>query len=343
MPRSQKPSFHILEFIVFLACCVSLAACSNDSWNWPSSRIISSISDDDSPGRSPYETRYVIIIVIDGPRYSETWGDSTHQYIPYFANYIANTGIISTNFTNEGTTYTVAGHTAITTGIYQPINNLGLEIPLYPSIFQCWRKTKQSEATSTWIISSKAKLEVLSDCQQPDFFGKFRPSTDCGFNGGGRKSADRRDMETLIHAKRILQEHHPTLALIQFREPDYSGHLCIWEDYLEATMKVDARQYELWDMIQTDPVFAGQTTVFLTNDHGRHLDRVADGFCSHGDGCRGCRHINFFASGPDFYENVILDTPHDLVDIFATTAELLNLHMPTDTQGQVMWDLFKVD
>ena len=31
-----------------------------------------------------YKTENVIIIVVDGVRYSETWGDTTHQYIPYF-------------------------------------------------------------------------------------------------------------------------------------------------------------------------------------------------------------------------------------------------------------------
>ncbi|MDB4754850.1 hypothetical protein OAF80_00180, partial [bacterium] len=39
-----------------------------------------------------YKTQNVVIVVIDGPRYSETWGDSTHQYIPHLSNELSSTG-----------------------------------------------------------------------------------------------------------------------------------------------------------------------------------------------------------------------------------------------------------
>ena len=83
-----------------------------------------------------YKTENVIIIVVDGVRYSETWGDSTHQYIPYFSNEIANFGVVNTAFYHNGETNTTSGHTAITSGSYQEINNFGQEIPRHPSIFQ---------------------------------------------------------------------------------------------------------------------------------------------------------------------------------------------------------------
>ena len=83
-----------------------------------------------------YKTKNVIIVVVDGARYSETWGDSTHQYIPYFSNEIADFGVVNTEFYNNGVTRTVPGFTAITTGFYQEINNTGEELPRYPSIFQ---------------------------------------------------------------------------------------------------------------------------------------------------------------------------------------------------------------
>ena len=49
-----------------------------------------------------YETRNVIIIVMDGARYSETWGDPTHQFIPRMAHEMADQGIIYTHFRNNG-------------------------------------------------------------------------------------------------------------------------------------------------------------------------------------------------------------------------------------------------
>ena len=71
-----------------------------------------------------YKTKHVIVIVIDGVRYSESWGDTTHKYISYFSNEIADFGIVSTAFYNNGETNTNSGHTAITSGNYQEINNL---------------------------------------------------------------------------------------------------------------------------------------------------------------------------------------------------------------------------
>ena len=80
--------------------------------------------------------------------------------------------------------------------------------------------------------------------------------------------------------------------------------------------------------------------MFVTNDHGRHLDSIAGGFSSHGDDCKGCRHINFFACGPDFKQGVIISQKRELIDISATIAELFQFSMPT-SKGNVMEELFK--
>src|SRR3972149_7538234 len=71
-----------------------------------------------------YKTKNIILLVIDGPRYSETWGDTSHQYIPNFAS-MAYEGTVFTNFYNDGITNTVNGHAALTTGFYENLNNAG--------------------------------------------------------------------------------------------------------------------------------------------------------------------------------------------------------------------------
>src|SRR5687767_10255469 len=86
------------------------------------------------------KTEKVVVLVIDGPRFTETWGDPDKALIPNIAGYFAKNGVVYENFKNLGGTYTLAGHTAITTGYYQEINNGGKEIPRYPSIFQSYLK-----------------------------------------------------------------------------------------------------------------------------------------------------------------------------------------------------------
>src|SRR6185437_6327280 len=103
----------------------------------------------------PYKTKNVIIIVVDGPRYSETWGDSAHKYIPHMANDMAKEGTVFTNFYNNGPTYTNSGHTTLTTGYRQEIDNKGKELPKYPSLFQYYLKKTEKDKKSAWIVTTK--------------------------------------------------------------------------------------------------------------------------------------------------------------------------------------------
>jgi alkaline phosphatase len=286
---------------------------------------------------SPYQTKNVIVVVIDGPRYSETWGDPLHQYIPRLSNQLASQGVVYSRFYNNGPTYTIAGHTAITTGNYQEINNKGYELPQRPSFFQYWSKQYNHNNSMAWVITSKDKLAVLSDCREEGWRGSYNPSTDSGI--AGRGSGYREDNITYNNTIRVLTHYHPQLVLVNFREPDFSAHKNDWNNYTKGISATDEYTYRLWNFIEQDDWYKGSTTMFVTNDHGRHLDDTADGFVSHGDGCAGCKHINLFAIGPDFNQGMELDTPRELIDIPATIAELMQFEMPTG-QGVIMTELF---
>ena len=64
------------------------------------------------------KTEHVIIVVIDGARYSETWGEPSHAYIPLQSS-LSSQGVLFENFTNSGMTSTIPGHTSIVTGVIQ--------------------------------------------------------------------------------------------------------------------------------------------------------------------------------------------------------------------------------
>jgi len=287
-----------------------------------------------------YKTQNVFIVVMDGARYSETWGDSTHQYIPRMANDLLPQGVVYTNFYTDGPTYTSAGHTAITTGNYQEINNAGAELPQNPSLLQYWLKATKKDSTAAWIIASKGKLAVLADCIEPTWSGKFNPSTNCGVGGLGVASPYRDDSATFEKSKELLSLYHPQIVLINFREPDYSGHQNNWLNYTKGISDIDEYIYQLWNFIESDPIYSGNTTLFVTNDHGRHLDTVSVGFSGHGDDCEGCHHINLFACGPDFKKNLVVNDQRELIDIPATIAELFSVHF-FPGKGKVMTELFE--
>lgn len=284
-----------------------------------------------------YLTENVIVVIADGARYSETLGDPDGRYIPRLHGQMAQHGVIKSEFYNTGGTYTLAGHTSLTTGRNQIINNSGKELPKKPSYLQYWLKKNPSRSNDAWIITSKDKLEVLGNCLEDEWNGQYLPNTDCGING--IFTGYREDTLTLKRCFEVLDRHHPNLLFVNFWEPDKSGHGKDWELYIQGVEDTDEYAYMIWEYIQQDPNYAGRTTLFFTNDHGRHCDDVKDGFFSHGCGCDCCRHLSFYAYGPDFKEGVVDDNARDLRDIVATIDELLHLGMDTH-RGDVMWELF---
>lgn len=281
------------------------------------------------------KTENVIIIVMDGARYSETWGDVTHQYIPSLTNNIKTKGVVNTNFFNNGFTWTSPGHLAMVSGQYYNLNNGGAELPPFPTLFQYFNET--FPAKNSWIITSKDKLEVLTNTSQSNYNNMFFANTDCGVSGLG--TGYREDSVTFYNAKNILTNDNPNLVLINFKDPDSYGHANDWPKYLESIKTTDNYISQIFNLIETNSFYKGKTTIFITNDHGRHEDAYG-GFQNHGDNCEGCRHIMFFGYGPDFKRNTIIDTRYELIDIAQTTAKLLKVTLP-NSNGIVMNDLFE--
>ncbi len=269
---------------------------------------------------------HVIVAVVDGPRWSETWGDPTLANIPARAALRAQ-GAWFSDFANDGPTYTNAGHTALATGVYQDINNSGRELPRSPSLFQRWLQTSGAAPETAWLVTSKDKLAILSDTVDPAWHGRFQCGTDCGKAGNG--SGYREDAATYERLLAVLREHHPRLLLSNFKEPDSSGHSGKWEAYLQGIRSSDALIGRLWEFLSTDPAYAGKTVLFITNDHGRHLDGVKDGFRNHGDDCAGCHKVELLALGAGIKPGTVVNAHHDLLDLAATVARLIGVELPT--------------
>lgn len=286
-----------------------------------------------------YTTEYVIVLVIDGPRFTETFGDSTYKYIPHLGNELKREGVLLSNFWNNGPTYTISGHSAIISGRYQHLSNAGKQFPKYPSMFQYYLKEKAVPKTDAWVISSKGKLEVLGNTTYKKWQNVFKPCTYCGLNGNGADYTG--DQETFDKVKDILSsEKPPHLMLINLLAADSYAHSKEWDRYLRSIQQCDDYAFQLWNLIQSSEKLKNKTTLLITNDHGRHLDGHKDGYISHGDNCEGCRHISLLAIGPDFKKNVESKNCAEQLDISKTISEILHFSMPTG-KGRVLTELFK--
>ncbi|AEA42373.1 sulfatase-like hydrolase/transferase [Fluviicola taffensis] len=285
-----------------------------------------------------YKTEYVFVLVIDGPRFTETFGDSTYKYIPHLGNDLKKEGVLLSDFRNNGPTLTISGHSAIITGRYQRLSNGGKQLPKYPTMFQYYLKEKAVPRSDAWVISSKGKLEVLGNTRYKKWWNVYKPYTYCGLNGNGADYTN--DQETFDKVKEVLSsEKPPHLMLINLLAADAYAHSKEWEMYLKSIQKCDDYAFQLWNFIQSNEKLKDKTALIITNDHGRHLDGHKDGYISHGDGCEGCRHISLLAMGPDFKKNVVSKNCSEQLDISKTISEILHFQMPTG-KGRVLTELF---
>ncbi|MGB6121148.1 MAG: alkaline phosphatase family protein [Bacteroidota bacterium] len=256
----------------------------------------------------------VVIAVIDGSRDSETMGAG---YTPMMWDSLRPQGTVWTDFRNEGITSTNPGHASIATGTWQTIENEGNERPTMPTVFEYYRSSSSAAETDVYVVTGKYKLDVLSYSTHPSYGEPY----------GASVSLAPMDGLVLNAVLSVMGGHHPKIVIINFPDVDYAGHDADWERYLVAIRTVDSLVYLLWQFIQTNPHYKDNTTLFITNDHGRHDDGHG-GFKDHGDGCEGCRHILLLAVGRGFPAGRVVAATRTQIDMAPTVGELLSFPVP---------------
>jgi hypothetical protein len=260
-------------------------------------------------------TDHVILVFVDGPRYAESFGEPTR--IPRIWNDLRPAGSILTDYRNEGYTLTCSGHATTLTGSQQNLANDGSEYPHDMTLAERDRRVSGAPAEDFWVVAGKSKLHMLAHSDDP-LGGAAYGSADSVGTGG-----DTSTMEVVLS---LLALHQPRFMAINLPDVDLRGHALDWNGYLAAISQADALIGQLWDFLQTDPAFAGHSTLVITADHGRHDNRPLeehDGFQNHGDSCEGCRHIFVAAAGAGIRSDTVVAGSYGQVDLAATLAQLL--------------------
>lgn len=267
-------------------------------------------------------TQYIVIIVVDGARYTETFGDSTHSFIPFIWGELAPQGVVYSNYYNDGKTQTNPGHASILSGVWQYISNDGSEYSHSPSIFEYIRSQKNIPEAALWVALGKDKLNVLAHSSHPEY----------GAGASVRTSLDPSDDAlTMENVRYVLLNHKSRITIANFAKTDIEGHAGSWENYTGGIKRADSLIAELWRWIQADPTLKNKTTMIVTNDHGRHTTD----FVNHGDGCEGCRHIMLMILGPDTPKGIVDPLLSSQIDIAKTVAKMMRFSAPL-AQGKVL-------
>jgi hypothetical protein len=279
-----------------------------------------------------WKAKNVVILVMDGARWTETWGDPERKNIPEIAAKLAPRGVVCTNAWNEGRTETIPGHAALVTGFYDPLDNDGSELPTHPTILQRFVRTSGLPSEKVWLVSGKDKLHILGDCKEDGWRGKFAPARHCGKGGRGPGSGYDNDAGVAAKIKEVLVKNHPRLLVANFPSVDGAGHRGPMDAYVKAIQEADHHIAAIFATLETDPFYRDQTAVFVVNDHGRHSNNFREhGWCD----CEGCRHILLLAAGPDFKQGAVAKDKAGLVDVAVTAAAILGIEIP-GAQGKVM-------
>jgi hypothetical protein len=272
-----------------------------------------------------YQASKVVLIVIDGVRFTDINTDSALLNLPDWKSLLTK-GNLHEAIYNDGVTNTVNGLTSLSTGKYAQLQNNGSEIPKEKTFFHYYLEATKLPFTKAAIFSSKDKIGILKNAGNG-----LMPYTDCGIMGSGY----RKDSLTLHLAKKFVLVNTPNLLLVHFSEPDISGHTGNFVNYKNAIRTTTLNVKDLYEFLESLPVYNNQTKYFITNDHGRHtID-----FANHGDGCDGCRHCTLLTIGPDIKKGRSIETASQ-VDIPATISEVLNLENFTGS-GKVIAEVIQ--
>jgi predicted AlkP superfamily pyrophosphatase or phosphodiesterase len=268
----------------------------------------------------------VVVVVIDGARYTETFGADS-LYIPHIWKQLRPLGTIWTHFCNDGITKTDPGHASIITGTWQSLDNKGIFRPTLPTIFEYYRKTFRAPKSATAVVVGKHKLDILAFSTHHNYGAKYGAST----------FISRDDKSVVRNLKKILRKNHPRLIFVNLPSTDAAAHTGKWTRYLSAIRTADSLVFTIWNALQSNSFYCNKTTLFITNDHGRH-DKLHGGFKDHGDNCEGCRHIMLLGVGRNISVNTVATKRGTICDIAPTVGELLSFPTPYSTGSSLLSD-----
>ncbi len=153
------------------------------------------------------------------------------------------------------------------------------------------------------------------------------------FTAHARNLASPDELSVFI-AKQLMKQLAPSLLWITLHDMDVA-HSGSYSLYLEAIQRSDRLCAEIWQAIQSNPEYAGKTSLFIMPDFGRDSDESAggNGFQHHRTGDALSRTTWMMALGAGVRQNFVVDRPVQTTDLVPTIGAKLGFS-PNLSQGK---------
>jgi len=303
-------------------------------------------------GSSKSSAGNLVIIVMNGVRYKDSFGDSKNLYFDNISNRLKPLGTSCTKFTNKELTLPVPAQASLLTGVWHIFRNpFSKSIrPAFPTLFEYWNHARKDTAHSAYFASSRPEYGILSYSSNTEFGSVYAPVFD--------DEKDEKVNENAIYEKALpyILEHKPSLVYLSLTggggtnspekeltadcplegQVDACGGAEGLNAYYESIILMDQIVYDVWDRLQHTDFYRDKTVFIVLSSHGRHTNE----YYGYGDRCKGCKTLFFLAIGPGIRKNVVSTKGRTLIDVCRTVGTMFGIPMPY-AKGNVMKELFE--
>ncbi|HWX40687.1 MAG TPA: hypothetical protein VN345_06005, partial [Blastocatellia bacterium] len=142
------------------------------------------------------------------------------------------------------------------------------------------------------------------------------------------------DELSMYIVRQLMRQQAPSLLWITMHDIDVA-HAGAYSLYIEGIRRTDRLCAELWKTVQSEPEYAGNTTLFVLPDFGRDSDEDSggNGFQHHRTGDAASRTTWMMALGAGVREGVVYDHPMQSTDLVPTLGAIMGF-TPSLSQGQ---------
>ena len=192
-----------------------------------------------------YQTEQVVLVIIDGLRYTEGLGDPSHTYVPQMYA-LSQQGAIIEPFLNDGYTYTSRAIPAIWCGAWTEIltfsdPSCGGQQNNYselPTVFEYFRRElSRPQSDCVYVLKNLCSWKAsFNPAYGPDYWPLYH-------------TVGSTDLDVWHEAEDILTVDQPSFMMLYLAEVDHAGHSGNWNYYTSAISIADSIAGMVWNLI----------------------------------------------------------------------------------------------